>query len=138
MNGVIPFDVGFVAFLVMAVIARIISARASKSLPPEKKAALVDKFSGISAYGMIPLIVIVAVFFLLQRTTQIDGRILLWGYAGSVIVFIVVSQVISVRRLRELSLERAHLRQYTLARIFALTGLCVLILAIVPIGEQGL
>ncbi len=104
-------EVGIVVLLLCVFVSRIVTMRATKAMSPESKAEMVDKFSGFTAYGMIPLVVIVLACFLLVRYTGVDTGLLAWGYFGLLIATIVGSQFYLVRKLKEMDLDSSYLRQ---------------------------
>lgn len=78
----LSYEIGIIVLLVCVVVSRIISVKAARSMSKEKKAEMIDKFSGFAAYGMIPYVVIIAAYFLVAKYTDIDKILLTWLYFG--------------------------------------------------------
>ena len=107
--------------------------KATRSISKEKKAEMIDKFSGFAAYGMIPYVVIIAAYFLVAKYTEIDKVLLTWLYFGLLILMIIATQIYSIKKLREMDLDSGYMRKYTIARVISMTGFAVFMIAVIPI-----
>ena len=58
-----PYVIGLFAFVVCVLVSRVLSERAFRALPADQKVTLMDGFSGMRAYSMIPVLGILAVMF---------------------------------------------------------------------------
>lgn len=132
MNGILPLELSFIIALIFILTARIINAKAIKSLSQEKKAELVDKFAGHSAYSFIPLVLIFGFYFLLSKLTQIDPKALFYVTLIAILLFIVVNQILVSKKLKALKLDKNYRNRYLLTRVLAYIGIGILILTIIP------
>lgn len=129
----IPYEVGLVVFLVCLVASRIILMRAQKTLTQEQKAAYLDKMSGLTAYGLIPLVALVCIYFLVARYAAVDRQVLVWVYLGAMLLLIVLNQWLVARRVREAKLNPQYMRTFILSRIVSFSGIAVFILALIQV-----
>jgi len=129
----ISYEIGIVVLLVCVVVSRIISVKAARSMSKEKKAEMIDKFSGFAAYGMIPYVVIIAAYFLVAKYTEIDKVLLTWLYFGLLILMIIGTQIYSVKKLREMDLDSDYMKKYAIARVISMTGFTIFMAAVLPI-----
>ena len=129
----ISYEIGIIVLLVCVVVSRIISVKAAKSMSKEKKAEMIDKFSGFAAYGMIPYVVIIAAYFLVAKYTEMDKIMLTWLYFGLLILMIIATQIYSIKKLREMDLDSGYMRKYTIARVISMTGFAIFMVAVLPI-----
>ena len=129
----ISYEIGIIILLTCVVVSRIISMKATRSISKEKKAEMIDKFSGFAAYGMIPYVVIIAAYFLVAKYTEIDKVLLTWLYFGLLILMIIATQIYSIKKLREMDLDSGYMRKYTIARVISMTGFAVFMIAVIPI-----
>ena len=119
--------------LVSVVISRIIIFREAKKLTAEQKAQMVDKFAGFSAYGLIPVVVLIGVYFLALKYTDFDPTVILWIYLSVLVVTIKGFQVYILRKLKELDLGRSYMRRFIFARVISWIGFATFFTAIVPV-----
>lgn len=129
----ISYETGFIILLVSVVISRIITAKALKSLSTEKKADMIDKFSSFSAYGMIPIVIIICVYLLLSRYTAIDPNTMMWVYFGILLLLITITQIYTFKKLKEMDLDSGYMRRYITAKVISTSGFAVFMLAVLPV-----
>jgi hypothetical protein len=129
----IPYEIGLIVFLLCIVTSRIMLARAQKTLTQEQKAAFLDKMTGLTAYGLIPLVVLVCIYFVVARYATVDRQLLVWFYLGAMLVLIVINQWLVARRVREANLDPRYMRIFFLSRIVSFSGIAVFILTLIPV-----
>lgn len=131
MHQIIPYELALVIFIVLVLSSRWISVQAIKKLPPEKKAELVDKFSSYSFYGIIPIVVLLLVYYCLTHYfPEIDFRKLTMGYTIAVLFVILVLQAISYRKLKSIGVSKDFLKMALISRFLSIAGIAMLLLAI--------
>lgn len=124
-KNMISFETAIIVLLVAVAASRFISAKALKRLSPEKKTELIDKFTGFSAVYMIPVVVIFIAFVCVIKFTHLNPEVVSWIFYGLMLIFIVVSQVIASKKLKELHLDPSYIKSYTISRVISLSGFAV-------------
>ncbi|MCC6552100.1 MAG: hypothetical protein IT372_03635 [Polyangiaceae bacterium] len=127
---------GFVVFLVLVGIGRILAERALRHLSADEKVRLIDGFSSLRAVLWVPSAALVVVAFAIQRRWPGHApESLLFTVAGG-IGLVIATYAAVIRRLRALSLPDAYVRRFLTARLLALAGSLILIATIVhPVLE---
>ena len=113
---------GYVALLGAIVLSRIISERGYRKLDAEQKIRLMDGFSTARAYSMIPLLLLIAVFWLLTTQTNIDKPYLTIGYFGLLAAYVIARVILNQRKLTQLNLPTDYHRMFTIAQVVSFLG----------------
>jgi hypothetical protein len=119
------FEAAFVIFLGAVIVSRIISRRGLKYLSAEQKGRLVDSFSGMQAYGLIPVVLLVIAYVTLQRFALVSFEVLTVGYFALLIVWIAWNFWFTRKRMRTLDLPSNYLSAYRLAQAIQYAGIGV-------------
>ena len=117
------FEVALVVFLGSVIASRIISRRGLKYLSTEQKGRLVDSFSGMQAYGLIPLAVLLIAYFAIQRFTLVPFEVLTAGYFALLSVWIAWNFCFTRKRMRTLDLPPNYLSAHRWAQVVQYAGL---------------
>ena len=117
------FEVAFIIFLVAVVVSRIISRQAMNALTSDQKASLMDAFSGIQAYGLIPLIALLAMYFGLMQFTSTPITTITVSYFVLLFVYIIWSYLFTRKRLVSLDLSQEYMTKFGMARAIQYVGL---------------
>ena len=110
------------ALLGAIVLSRIISERGYRKLDAEQKIRLMDGFSTARAYSMIPLLLLIAVFWLLTTQTNIDKPYLTIGYFGLLAAYVIARVILNQRKLTQLNLPTDYHRMFTIAQVVSFLG----------------
>jgi len=105
--------IGLAAFFIGLIASRILSERALRLLTPDEKLRLLDSFSRLRAFGSIPLVIIVFIFF---SISSFPPRFALPAFFGAWALlggFIAWQQFFVQRRLRELSISETYRAAYS-------------------------
>ncbi len=130
----LTFQLYFMAFFIAVIASRAISGRALKHLSSDQKASLVDAFSGVRVYALIPLAVIMGAYFVLIQYPVMSLRMLTVLYLCAFAIYIGWSFWFTRRRLLKLDLPKPYLIQIGIARAVRLASLAVLLLAVLSLG----
>jgi hypothetical protein len=119
------FMIAFILLLGFIFASRTINVRATKKLEPEKKAELIDLFSGngILTFGI--LIGIVVIFLISLRFHLIDPLITYVIYIISLLCFIMITSYISYKKLRRASFPDSYIKSYILSTSLRFVGLLI-------------
>lgn len=120
------FEVALIVLIASIVVRRVLSERALKHLSSRQKAALVDAFSGQRAFGLVPPLVLLAVFFVVLKYTRISPSAVTIAYWIALLIYILFNFVYTQRTLKKLSLPTAYVQQFGIARSVQYVGLGVL------------
>ncbi|MCB9193753.1 MAG: hypothetical protein H6597_04400 [Flavobacteriales bacterium] len=123
--------IGMIVFLLCAFGARMISERALRELPSEQKVLLLDAFAGWRAYGLLPVVVLVGAMLLFPKLFPDRAHVGIWLAIGLAVVYILVRQVLVMRKLRALPVDPTYKRKQALARLVQNIGLLVLVATVV-------
>lgn len=123
-------------FLACIVISRILAERALRTLSPEEKVRLVDGFSGMRAYSLLPAVVIVvAALAVPQFFPGAPGWSPLLGL-GLVAAYMVGVHFFIARKLARLRLPADYIQRFLFARHLGNAGVAVLFAGII-LGSLG-
>lgn len=114
--------IGLVALFGAIIAGRVLSEKAMKQLNADQKVQLMDAFSGIRKYSLIPLVVILVGYLLMVNAKVLTGA---WGHViflGGIVAYLLVSQIITYRRLRRLSLPEEYIRTFRFSQVIVLLG----------------
>jgi hypothetical protein len=114
---------GFVALLVAIVAARIINERGYRTLSAEEKLRLMDGFSAQRAYSLIPMVLLVAAYFLLSTKTSLDPTMLAIGYFGLLVVYVVIRAILNHRKMKTLGMPDKYRRYFVVSQLLSMLGL---------------
>ena len=114
---------GFVVFFVAIVVSRIISERGYRTLDSEEKVRLMDGFSKIRSYALIPVLVLVGGYWFLMTQTSVNKQSLSVVYFGLMIVYLIVRCVVNHVKLTQLDLPNDYRRMFTIAQVVSMLGI---------------
>ncbi len=118
-------EIAFVVLIVAVIVSRIISHKALQELTSDQKAALIDSFSGMQAYSLIPLALLLGLYFLLIRFTATSTSILLVGFFLVLICYIAWNYWFIRKKMSALDLPESYLSKNGIARVIQYAGLGV-------------
>lgn len=123
--------VGLLIFFVLFGVSRVLAERALKKLSQKDKASLVDAFSNMRAYYIIPLIVIVLAFlglvFFFPRYIEVAGIM----YIVFMLAGVILSNVYVYTKVRRLGLPETYVRGYMVSRGISFIGALIVILTVI-------
>lgn len=114
---------GFVVLLVSIVASRIIGERGYRTLDSDAKLRLMDGFSKTRAYSMIPLLILIAGYWLLVTQTSVDTQYLTFGYFGLLVFYVIVRSTMNQRKLTALEMPADYRRMFTFAQVVSFIGI---------------
>lgn len=124
----------YVLLLTSVVVARIVGERGYRSLGPDEKLRLMDGFSANRAYSLIPLVVLIGVFYLVMTTTALPRVAVTIGYFVLLVGYVVVRLVLNHQKMVSLAMPASYMRFYAVAQAISMVGvavfLCVLVLGL--------
>jgi hypothetical protein len=120
------FLIGMVVFFACAIISRMLGEQAYRRLTNDEKLRLVDGFSRERMFSMIPIVVMLGAFFLLQTQSNWDQRWVGIGFFGLLIVYSLVKGIMQRSRLVQLEMPAAYRRRFFFAQGIAYFGMAVL------------
>jgi len=126
----VPPPVGMAVFLAAIIVSRIIQERALRRLSTEEKGQLVEAFSGLRLFALVPLAALAGLYFLMMSLEALTTSMLLTIFLPAALLFSVVMQVLIHRRLRRLRLHPDYLRAYAIGRGLFLVGFVLLLLSL--------
>lgn len=129
-----PLSAG--VFLACIAISRMVAERALRTLSPEEKIRLVDGFSGMRAYSLLPAVLIVAAAL---TASQLFPGAPGWSTfigLGLVAAYMVAVHSFIARKLARLQLPADYIRRFMFARHLGNAGVAVLFAGI-TLGTFG-
>jgi len=121
------FMISFVLLLGFILASRVISASATKKLEQDKKAALIDLFSGSGIYTLVILVGIIILFFLGMRFHWIDPLLIYIIYIISLLGLIIISSYLSYKKLKTSNFPNSYIHAYILSTSLRILGLVIFI-----------
>ena len=129
---------GFVVFLLLMGIGRVIAESALRQLSAEEKVRLIDGFSTLRAFIWVPTVVLALVEYEVQRRWPGHPLETLLFTFACVIGLMIATYAGIFRRLRALSLPEAYVQRFLTARLLALTGALILLATLMhPVLEAS-
>ncbi len=129
--------IGLFIFLAAALLSRVVSEQALRTLTPEQKVSILDAFSSMRAYSLIPVILLVALIFGLPAFVPNSS----WWSAGiglgGSLLFIVVFHVVAARKLKTAPVPESYKRRVLLSRHISHAGLVLLFGSFIYDGLQA-
>ena len=113
---------GIIALFLSVIISRIINEKGYRSLTSEEKVCLMDGFSKSRAYSMIPMLVLIGVYYLLMSRTSLDKGILTLSYFCLLVAYVIVRIVFNHKKLLKINMPKVYLRYFTIAQIVSVLG----------------
>lgn len=120
---IIPFAI----MLGLNFFSRSISVKATKELDQEKKAELVDLFSGSGIYTFAALIGIIAFFFASNYFHLLDATLTNIIYFVLLVCFITTNSYVSYKKLKHNNFSDSYIKSYILATALRFLGLMILV-----------
>lgn len=114
---------GFIALFAAIIGSKIINERAFRALADDEKLRLMDGFSKTRAYALIPLFVIIGLYFLLITQTNLDKGLMLISYFSLLLVFVVIRTAMNHKKLVNLQMPIAYRRLFALSQVLSLVGM---------------
>jgi hypothetical protein len=105
--------------------------RGYHKLDAEQKIRLMDGFSSARAYSMIPLLLLIAAYWVLDSQTNLDKQYLAIGYFGLLIVYVLARAALNQRKVAHLGLPKDYNRMFTVAQAVSLVGVAWFFFAMV-------
>jgi hypothetical protein len=116
------FNLGIIVMLICIVLSRIISEKAHKNLTSEQKVSLIDSFSEMRKYNLLPLAVIFIVFIFAKYLKPALGMSFYIIFLIAILSFLVGLQIIVFRKLKRLEMPKSYTKIYVLSKIIVLSG----------------
>ncbi len=113
---------GFVVLLVAIVASRILNERGYRRLGSEAKLRLMDGFSKTRAYSIIPLLILIGMYWYLMTQTSVNKQALNIGYFGLLFVYVVVRSILNQVKLTQLDMPADYRQMFTIAQIVSFLG----------------
>jgi len=117
--------IAFVVLLVMIFVSRKQSEKANKKLDQEKKAELIDLFSKDRTINFGILITIIVLFFIAIRFSNLNTVIIFASYIFIVLIFMIISAILSYRKLINNDFPESFIRSYLIATLLRFLGLII-------------
>jgi len=118
-------NITIMIFMVTILLSRYINSEAVKKLSMEKKAELIDTFSGFSVRSMVPLLLIIGGFYFAVNYMEnyLLYLTLLLSVAG---VYVVGLQVYIYKKLKNMDYPLSYIKQYILSVVVRFIGVFTL------------
>ena len=113
---------GYIAFFAAIIVSRMMNEKGFRTLSDEEKLRLIDGFSKMRAYSLIPLVALIGGYWLLIRQSGIDARILTFGYFGMLVGYMVVKGIWTHKKLVALDLPSKYRRYFNISQSVSLLG----------------
>jgi|WetSurMetagenome_2_1015567.scaffolds.fasta_scaffold915455_1 hypothetical protein len=122
--------INFGIFIACWFIGRLINENALKGLSIEEKAKLIDGFSGIRIYSIIPVAVICIAYIVAIKFMTINHAILISTYLLFLLLYIIVISVFVFRKLSNLGYPKSYINKYALSRVIQFIGVGIFFIAL--------
>ena len=113
---------GFIVLLVAIIASRMIHELGYRKLDSDAKLRLMDGFSKTRAFSMIPLLLLIGVYFYMMSQTDVNKPLLNTLYFGLLLLYIVVQSLLNQRKLSKLNMPADYRKSFTISQIISLVG----------------
>lgn len=127
--------IGVLGLLAGVMISRILNEKALKTITSDEKVKLIDGFSKLRKYNLIPIIILIGTFFILSYFLKEYTIVISIGCFILLALDIVVTSIYTYKKLKEFEMPKEYFSYYNIARILSYLGffifICCLILDII-------
>jgi hypothetical protein len=121
--------INFGFFIACWFIGRLINENALKELSIEEKAKLIDGFSAMRIYSILPVAVICIAYIVAIKFMTINHAILISTYLLFLLLYIIVISVFVFRKLSSLGYPKGYINKYALSRVIQFIGIGIFFIA---------
>ena len=114
---------GYVVVLLAFFVSRILRERGFSTLDTDQKLRLMDGFSKMRALSMIPLLVLIAVYWYSMTQTNVNKTFLTTTYFVSLIFYVLTLSTLNQKKLTLLDMPTNYRIYFTVAQIVSFIGL---------------
>ncbi len=124
------YELSIGLFLIAILISRVLAEKALRSLSSEEKVRLIDAFSGMRAFNLIPIVCIFGAYYYALHQTSISYNTINILYLVVLFLFLVVNFMTTQSKLKSLELPISYLKFFGLSRTiqYIATGLLLVVL----------
>lgn len=124
------FFILLITALLLFFISTYIQSKAQKQLSDEEKIKLVNEFSGGRISRMLPLLVLLALYFLNFKFQIINFEVMNYIYFGSLVILLFVFSYTNNMKLKKLNFSEKFISVFRLASVLRLIAIALFIFAI--------
>ncbi len=114
--------VGIAILFISIIFSRIMSEKAFNQLSQEQKVSIVDSFFKMRMYNLIPIVLIVIAFFLIDKFISLNSIVASLSFLAALSAFLILFQWLAIRKLKKLDLPGIYLKKYILSRLVVMSG----------------
>jgi len=122
-----PEIIAIVFFVVTILASRFLNEKANRHLDEQARSALIDVFAGFRFQFLIPIVIIILSFFLLIKLYPDLYRTISLVYFGLLVVYMVITNIITFRKMKALELPRSYTRAFIASKAVMYAGLGVFV-----------
>ncbi len=113
---------GVFVLFVAILVSRILNEKGYRKLSPEEKLRLMDGFSTIRIFSIVPLLLLIALFWFLSTQTETRLQMLTVGYFKLLILYVLTRSFLNQKKLLQLRLPKAYQQTFALSQAVSLAG----------------
>ena len=87
------FEISIGIFIIALLISRALSEKALKQLSEKKKIELIDEFSNMRKYSIIPVFIVIGGLYYAAKNTDINPKQLMYLYYSFPFIYIVITEL---------------------------------------------
>lgn len=122
-----PLTTGMIVLLIAVFAGRLISERAYRLLSVEEKGQVMDAFSGLRKFSLVPLIVLVGGYYLLIEKARVTSFAASAVYFTLLLAYAIGVQVYIYRKMKARFPHPEFLRLHAAAQVPPIAGLLVFV-----------
>lgn len=120
------FEISIGIFIITIILSRVINEKATKELSEKKKIELIDEFSSMRIYNIVPIFLIIGGFYYAVENTKINSEQLFYAYYFSLILYVLISQTYVYKKLIKLDFPKTYVQKFVFSRIILFVGVAFL------------
>lgn len=113
---------GYIVLLCAVVLSRYLTETSFRALDDQDKLRLMNGFSRSRAFGLVPILIIIGLYFYLIRNSEFDRDLITVAYFATLALYVLVRLVMNQRKLTALAMPPAYRRGFLFAQLISFIG----------------
>ena len=119
------FEISIGIFIFALLISRVLNEKALKELSEKKKVEIIDEFSNMRKYSILPVVIFIGGLYYFIDSTDINTNQIMYIYLLP-LAYILVSQTYIYKKLLNLDFPKSYVRKFVLSQIVMIMGIGIL------------
>jgi TRAP-type uncharacterized transport system fused permease subunit len=118
--------IGVISFLALIFLSRFYHEKGMSALNPDEKVKLLDSFSNMRKYYLIPIMFLIGVFYVVKPYLSEHYLVSFFTLLAAILIFALIVSIVSYRKVKRLSLNKEYMKHYYISRAILYIGVIIL------------